>query len=135
MKNKKIGLIIGVLVIILVLVCCWLFFKQGKKEGEEYVIKKWHNFNQNVEILIDDDTVVDAMISAESDSDDDALTGGEYAVFSIKGLKKGRTMVTISVINEDSSAESSETYYFEVNDKLEVKLFDSENNSSVIDVN
>lgn len=117
MKNKKIGLFIGVLVMVFLLVGC-----DKNNPEKDYVITKWHSFDQNVEVSIDNDAIVSVDMSSEEDSNDDALTGGEYAVFTIKGLKKGSTMITVNVINSDNSVDSSETYYFEVDDKLVVKL-------------
>ena len=117
MKNKKIGLFIGVLVMVFLLVGC-----DKNNHEKDYVITKWHSFDQNVEVSIDNDAIVSVDMSSEEDSNDDALTGGEYAVFTIKGLKKGSTMITVNVINSDNSVDSSETYYFEVDDKLVVKL-------------
>ena len=59
-----------------------------------------------------------------------ALVGTRGIVTDVELSSEGQEIV----LNDDGSPESSETYYFEVNDKLELKLVKTEVNSSVIDV-
>lgn len=121
MKNKKMLLIIGVLVVVLLLVGYFLFW-QKKSFKQEYVIKEWNSYAQNVMISIDDDTIVKYIKSTENDASPEVETGGENTLFTITGLKKGSATVYVDVLNDDGVVESSKKYYFEVNDDLKVRL-------------
>ena len=123
MDLKKIVIIIAFVMI----VCLGFSVVFFKGEKQEYVIREWNNYAQTVNVDIADEKIITATKSVEPDSKPGVVTGGQYTLFTIRGLKQGTTTVTVTVVNPDSSVELSKVYYLEVNRNLDVKLQKVEN--------
>ena len=118
MRNKSI--IIIILVVILLAIAGWWFFLRTNTNTKTYTIKEWNNYAQTVEISISDNTILKTEKSSEPDNNTGALTGGEYTIFTITGLKKGKTTAIVTVYNSDYSVEKQTVYDFEVLEDLSV---------------
>ena len=132
MKNKKILVIGAIISVILIIVGVLFLFKTEPDveivKNQKYVIKEWNNFAQRVYIDVVDESIVNYVKSTENDAPEGADTGGENTLYTITGLKEGKTKVTINIIDSNDFIVNSNEYYLNVDNNLNVTLDKKEKN-------